>query len=288
MSKKMASIIMGYGLLLAGLGLIVRSVTPETETIASVAGLIGGGLCLLCGIVAWIGHKRRVWIGLTVIAIALLLLSQTVQAWMASTGESGTVVVAWLLTFMFVMTVGMLMYVFHGERPPEFYTPRTARRDNAPSRGEVVHSDDGRHQLSVLRPVKITSAVVAVHLIVLPFFFFKPPVNYFAVTCLSTVITWSAVFSLRRRRKWLGLGIIAGALIQVVIQQVAYHAWLASEAGECWPLVQFVALQYVIAIGSVARRKAHEHFTQAPAQVPLMVLISLLFFSRWRVFLNLK
>jgi len=94
--------------------------------------------------------------------------------------------------------------------------------------------------------VKIASVVVAVHLIVLAFFFFKPPVNYFVVTCLSTVIVWSATFAFSRRKKW--AGIIAASLLQLAIQQVAYHAWVAVQAAVWWPLVQFIALQYVIAL----------------------------------------
>jgi hypothetical protein len=97
-----------------------------------------------------------------------------------------------------------------------------------------------------MRPVKIASVVVAVHLIVLTFFFFKPPVNYFVVTCLSTVIVWSAAFGFSGRKKW--AGILAASLLQLVIQQVAYHAWVSVQAAVWWPLVQFIALQYVVAL----------------------------------------
>ncbi|MBI3850529.1 MAG: hypothetical protein HY298_09715 [Verrucomicrobia bacterium] len=97
-----------------------------------------------------------------------------------------------------------------------------------------------------MRPVKIASVVVTLHLIVLGFFFFKPPLNYFMVTCLSTVIVWSAVFSCGKRRKW--AAIITGSLLQLAIQQVAYHAWLSDQARVWWPLAQFLSLQYVVAL----------------------------------------
>ena len=97
-----------------------------------------------------------------------------------------------------------------------------------------------------MRPVKIASVVVALHLIVLGFFFFKPPLNYFMVTCLSTVIVWSAVFSFGKRRKW--AAIIAGSLLQLAIQQVAYHSWLSDQPRVWWPLAQFLSLQYVVAL----------------------------------------
>ena len=97
-----------------------------------------------------------------------------------------------------------------------------------------------------MRPLKIASVVVAVHLIVLGFFLFKPPLNYFAVTCLSTVVVWPTVFWFRKRNR--RTAIIAGSLLQLGTQQFAYHAWLAGQAGVLWPLLQFIALQYVVAL----------------------------------------
>lgn len=97
-----------------------------------------------------------------------------------------------------------------------------------------------------MRPLKIASVVVALHLIVLGLFFFKPPLNYFMVTCFSTAIVWSAVFSFSKRRKW--AAIIVGSLLQLAIQQVTYHAWLSAQTGVWWPLTQFIGLQYVIAL----------------------------------------
>jgi len=93
--------------------------------------------------------------------------------------------------------------------------------------------------------LKVLSAVVALHVIVLGFVFFKPPLNYFAVMCLSTIMVWAAVFSFRRRPR---TAIIAGGLLQIIIQQVAYHAWLSPETGVWWPLAQFLSLQYVVAL----------------------------------------
>ena len=97
-----------------------------------------------------------------------------------------------------------------------------------------------------MRAGKIASVVVAAHLIALAFFFFKPPVNYFVANCLSTVIVWPAAFAFSKRKKW--AGIIAASLLQLAIQQVAYHAWVSVQAAVWWPLAQFIALQYVIAL----------------------------------------
>ena len=141
----MAGVIMAYGVVLAALGLVVGSVAPELAKITFITGIAGGGLCVLWGLVALAGHKRRVWTVLTLIAVLMVVLGQTVQAWMASTDKSGTIAGALLLTLMLLLTVGLLMYALHGERAPEFYTSEPIRRDRPPARGNDPHSDGGRN-----------------------------------------------------------------------------------------------------------------------------------------------
>ena len=87
----MASIIMAYGVVLSVLGLGVRSLAPEVAKIAFIAGLAGGGLCVFCGMAAWVGHKRRVWTILTLAVVTLVLLSQTVNGWMDSPEKAGAI-----------------------------------------------------------------------------------------------------------------------------------------------------------------------------------------------------
>ena len=106
-----------------------------------ITGIAGGGLFVLWGIVALTGHKRRTWAILTMIAVTIVLLTQVVQAWL---GASIILTRRLMLTVMFLMT--MLLYLFHGERPPEFYTSGTARRDHSPSRGDNARSETGRHE----------------------------------------------------------------------------------------------------------------------------------------------
>lgn len=144
MSKKMAGIIMAYGVVLAGLGLGIQTGAPELAKIPFLTSLIGGGLCVLWGIVALTGHKRRVWTILTLVAVALVVLSPTLRVWMDS---SGTVAGRLLLTLMLALTVAMIMYVMHGERPPEFYQTGPARRDGLATHESNV-SADGRKQRS--------------------------------------------------------------------------------------------------------------------------------------------
>ena len=139
MSKKMASILLAYGVAFAGLSLLVQQIAPVFAKVTFVAGMVGGGLSVLWSIVAFAGHKRRAWAILTMIAVTIVLLTQVVQAWVgAPTSLTGRLV----LTVMFLMTMSMLLYLFHGERPPEFYDRGTARRENPFSHGDRPQPPD--------------------------------------------------------------------------------------------------------------------------------------------------
>jgi len=141
MSKKMASIIMAYGSVLAALGFVVRSVAPELANIPFLIGLVGGGLCLLFGLVALLGHRRRVWTILTLVAIALTDLGQVVPAWMSLSEKPGNFAGALLLTLMLLLTVGMLMYLLHGERTPEFYKREPVRPESLADGGKQPRTE---------------------------------------------------------------------------------------------------------------------------------------------------
>jgi len=100
--------------------------------------------------------------------------------------------------------------------------------------------------VSVIRPLKFLAVVMALHLIVLPFFIFKLPVNYFGVVCLSTVVVWSAVFSFGAPKKRTAM--ISGALFRPAVQEIAYQAWLSNEASVWGLLAQFLSLQYMVVL----------------------------------------
>jgi len=139
----MASVLIAYGGVLAGLGFLLQQVAPVIGKVTYITGFVGGGLCLLLGIAALAGLKGRVWAALTTIAVTLVLLSQTVPAWMASAGEgSASLTLRLVVTAMMFLTMGMLMYLMHGERPPEFYQSGTTRRgDPFSSRNETESRD---------------------------------------------------------------------------------------------------------------------------------------------------
>jgi hypothetical protein len=145
MSKRMASILIAYGVVLAGLGFVRHQIAPGFGNVTFIAGVAGGGLCLLWGIAALAGRKGRSWAVLTTVAMAFVMLSQTVPAWMVSAGEgSETLTVRLLVTTLMLLTIGMLMYLLHGERPPEFYQKGAHHRADPFSSGNDPQSRDTR------------------------------------------------------------------------------------------------------------------------------------------------
>jgi hypothetical protein len=117
----MAGILVAYGGLLAGLGFVLHQTAPKSGNVTFMAEFAGGGLCLLWGIAALAGLKGRVGAVLTTIALALILVSQTVPAWTDAAGEGRSFTGRLLVTALLLLTIGMLMYLLHGERPPGFY-----------------------------------------------------------------------------------------------------------------------------------------------------------------------
>ena len=96
-----------------------------------------------------------------------------------------------------------------------------------------------------MKMLRIFSAVAAIHIVVMAFFFFKPTVRYFTTTCVSTVLVWAAVFAVKHRTPWI---MAAGFIVQLSMQSYAYRAWQAEQSAIWWPLVHFVALQYLVVL----------------------------------------
>jgi len=94
--------------------------------------------------------------------------------------------------------------------------------------------------------VKLVSLVATLHVFALSLFFSKPPGKYFFVTCIGTIVVWGWVFSLRAQKR--KVGIIAGVVVALVIQQFAFHVWRAEIPGVWWPLLQFASLQCLVAL----------------------------------------
>ena len=112
----MASILLAYGVVLAGLSFLVQRVAPAFAKVTFIAGISGGGLSLLWSIIALAGYQRRTWAILTTFTVEVVLLTQVVPAWLdTSTSLMGRLV----LTLLFLMTVSMLLYLFFDKSPPE-------------------------------------------------------------------------------------------------------------------------------------------------------------------------
>ena len=138
----MAGIVMGYGVVLAVLCGAIQKIDPGLARASFVTGTVGGGLCVVWGTLALLGHKRRVGAILTLIGLAFAVLGQLVPAWSAVGGEkSGSLAASILLTFIMLLTVAMLMYLLHGERSPEFYATGTGQQGGAPPDGRGINDE---------------------------------------------------------------------------------------------------------------------------------------------------
>jgi hypothetical protein len=145
MSKKMANVLIAYGFALVVVGFVLYRVSPELGKVTWIASFAGSGLCLLWGTAALGGLKGRSWAVLTLVAMGFVMVTQMVGAWMAFAGSaSERLTLRWLATAVMVLTMGMLMYLVHGERPPEYYQSKTTRRGGS--------SDGSGNQPGNVRP----------------------------------------------------------------------------------------------------------------------------------------
>jgi hypothetical protein len=121
MSKKMAGIIIAYGFVLFFLGLLTSRLFPTHGNTPFLAGAIGGGLCGICGVAAFAGWKSRALVTIFLAGIAFVFLAEAVGSWFGDYPMGFRL----LIPLGLVVTVGALVYVLHGERPPGFYDTRT-------------------------------------------------------------------------------------------------------------------------------------------------------------------
>lgn len=143
----MAGVLILYGVLLAGLGFLVQNRAPAFGRITFIIALLGGGFGLLWGVVALAGLKGRVGATLSTIAVTAALLSQVVHVWTGSASEGDfTQTVRWVVTAMFLLTLGVLVYLLHAERPPEFYKAGDPQRRDATANPTAVDPKAGRGQ----------------------------------------------------------------------------------------------------------------------------------------------
>ena len=92
--------------------------------------------------------------------------------------------------------------------------------------------------------IRLAGCIAALHVVVLSILFGLRQVGYILTASLSATLIWGTVFSLSTRRR---VTVVAGMAVGVVVQQVAYQVWKVDLQGFWWPLVQFVAVQFLMA-----------------------------------------
>ena len=139
MNKRLGLELIGYGLLLAGLSYATHRLAPALAKPALVTGMLGGALSLLWGILALRGNRRKAGPLLTLIAIAYVLLSQTVLTWGGrGPGGSGSPMAPVVMLFLLATSFGMLIRIayagarFDGQSPRPRETPPTAAAGSDP------------------------------------------------------------------------------------------------------------------------------------------------------------
>ena len=95
--------------------------------------------------------------------------------------------------------------------------------------------------------VPIVAVVVALHVVMLSLVVGLRHPGYILAATLSATVIWGVVFFLNERRR--RAGSIAGAVVCLAVQQMAYEVWKAELPGFWWPLAQFGALQLLAAYG---------------------------------------
>jgi hypothetical protein len=101
-----------YSLLLAGFSYLVYHLAPTITWPTLITGLAGGGLCLLWGVLAMLGSRRKALAILTLIPTSYVLLGQAISRWMGDdTVMSGRRLVALVTTLLVVLSVAMLMRI---------------------------------------------------------------------------------------------------------------------------------------------------------------------------------
>jgi hypothetical protein len=90
-------------------------------------------------------------------------------------------------------------------------------------------------------------AIAALHVAGLSIVFGPRHIGYILAATFSATLIWGGVFCVSGQKR--RAGVVAGVLLGLAIQQVAYHLWKAELAGFWWSLAQFGALQCLIAYG---------------------------------------
>ncbi len=127
MNKTLGLQLIIYGLLLAGVSYLVYHMTPGAARTTLIAGLAGGALSLIWGVLAVRGSRRKAFALLTLAAISYVLLSQAVLAWGGGKeGASPGRLASALMIVMLVFSMGMLLKIAYAGAVPDGRQPDSA------------------------------------------------------------------------------------------------------------------------------------------------------------------
>lgn len=122
LNRKLALALIAYSLAAPLLGWLVQSWVPWMARATFLTGLMGGGLCLIWGVLAWLSKHVRGWAIFTLGVMAFIILSDTVTMWMERKFCKMSVVLT-LLLGLTVLLLTALAHQFGGPRdaesPPE-------------------------------------------------------------------------------------------------------------------------------------------------------------------------
>ncbi|HEY5909869.1 MAG TPA: hypothetical protein VJA21_04615 [Verrucomicrobiae bacterium] len=93
----------------------------------------------------------------------------------------------------------------------------------------------------------IVLLVAAVHVAAVSILFGPRHAGYLMSAALSAALIWGGVFVLNKRKR--PAGAVAGVVVGLAVQQVAYQVWSSQLGGFWWPVGQFWALQCLVAWG---------------------------------------
>ncbi|MBN8247430.1 MAG: hypothetical protein J0L84_08305 [Verrucomicrobia bacterium] len=122
MTKPMSWIVLCFGLVELSMVIALHRTGHGLAGWTYPAALVAGGVLSACGLQGLRGRASRTGPVATVSLLALLMLVETVRAWLNSDLASGDAAFAALLsTVLLVLLVGLLMYLLHGDRDAAFY-----------------------------------------------------------------------------------------------------------------------------------------------------------------------
>ena len=107
------------GAALAGLSLLARYLQPDFPVPTLGAGLAGGALCVLWGVLGWWNVRGRGGAMATLVLLACVFLFQAARSWQAAAvADSKGRMVAALLVVVLTLCVGMLWTLAQADRRP--------------------------------------------------------------------------------------------------------------------------------------------------------------------------